>query len=159
MGLIKELFFSDNYHRIESVEYNRTKERLIVRTQVYKDYETYTKGSADLKVIAQEFTINEKTFVSVLAKKVQAETSLSSVKKEADKHIKKFEEENELKASSKQKDEITEVIRQRVIAKKTAELAQKTMKKMIEDLSKKPIIDVAYECLKQLSVFDGAVDK
>lgn len=153
MGLIKGMLFTDNYHKIDSVELNLKKRRLIIRTEVFKDIAKESFG------IHREYTIDEFTLIKEMRLKALAKVTASSVKKQVESKIKKWEAANEKKADKGSKDLIVKQEIDHAVGKLQNEMAVNSINSILAELNVKGIIPVAYGCLKMLSVFAGSKDK
>lgn len=156
MALIKSVVFTDNYHKITSVEYHVEKEQLRIRTEVLKDRATKEPIGSD--GMHQEYIVNEFNLREELLSVAEKTIVQSEIDKDVKTMAEGFEKEHDKKATKKDIDDFGKIVRNRHIARACKLLAENKIKAIKKDLNEKGILTVAYECLKLKEAFKGAVD-
>ena len=84
MGLIKEMMFTDNYHKITSVEIHFKKSRIRIRTDVFGNAQT-------MKLIGdQEYTVDEKVLTNASYGDAERSILPKDIKNITVEHVKKL---------------------------------------------------------------------
>lgn len=152
MALINKFaYWEKAYHRITSIEYHIDKQQLRIRTDVYPDKEKRKDYPKD-KVITEERLITEQILIDNSREKATKKINITNIKK----FVNREEKDKELNARTKE--QLLQEETEKAILTKMYELGRAKMQTFKENIDKKGIIFVAYNCLKLLAEFEEAKD-